>query len=108
MTHGWRVRTELPIMPWFPAATTVITPRLRAYSRASSNLCALGADGCARAALTFSTRAPASTVAMIAVMRSSGAALGTAPDGVSAKMGHTRRVQLGQMAGAAAPLLALR
>jgi len=67
-------------------------------------------EGCASAALKFSTRAPSSTQSMMADASCSGVALGMSPlvEGVSAKMGRTSKVQPGHMAGAAEPRLAIR
>ncbi len=62
------------------------------------------------AALTFSTRAPASMQSRMAWASSSGMALGISPFAafVSAKMGRTSRVQLGQIAAATDPRFAER
>src|SRR5215468_9763967 len=66
--------------------------------------------GWARAALMFSTRAPASIQSRMAWASSSGVALGISSLAafVSAKIGRVNRVQLGQIAGAIDPRLADR
>src|ERR1700730_16586609 len=84
------------------------TPRRAAWSSASPSARSPFEDDCVRARLKFRMRAPASMQARIAAVRSSGVALGISglPDAVSAKIEYARKVQLGQMAGAAVPRLA--
>jgi hypothetical protein len=109
-THGWRVMTELLIVPSLPDAATTSTRRRAASSRACSSWRATGRDAPVSTALKFRTRAPASIVSIIAVASSSGVHLKICPPScaISPKIGRTSNVQFGAIAGALLPRFAAR
>ena len=76
-------------VPWLPAATTTITPRLAAWSNAIVNARSSLMDGPASAALTFTTRTPASVQAVRACASSSGSARGSSIPVVASRKGRT-------------------
>src|SRR6186713_1586371 len=107
MTHGCRVIAVLPIMESLPAAATMIVPRAEAWSRAFLTTACSAPEALSKAALKFTTWAPALTQSTIAAARLPAVATGTAAAD-SSKIGRSRIVQPGQIAGAAEPRLEAR